>query len=122
MGRYYNGDIEGKFWFAVQSSDDGEFFGCEEQEQSHIQYYTEDLKKVNMGVKKCLKELGEFKEKLDKFFKEKDSYNEKMLEKYLKISGDKVNELLKWYARLDLGLKIQKCVKENDSCSFDAEI
>ena len=27
MGRYYNGDIEGKFWFAVQSSDDADFFG-----------------------------------------------------------------------------------------------
>ena len=22
MGRYYHGDIEGKFWFAVQSSQD----------------------------------------------------------------------------------------------------
>ena len=28
MGRYYNGDIEGKFWFAVQSSDDADFFGA----------------------------------------------------------------------------------------------
>ena len=29
MGRYYEGDIEGKFWFGVQSSDDADFFGCE---------------------------------------------------------------------------------------------
>jgi hypothetical protein len=29
MGRYYHGDIEGKFWFAVQSSNDADFFGCE---------------------------------------------------------------------------------------------
>ena len=28
MGRHYDGDIEGKFWFAVQSSDDGEYFGA----------------------------------------------------------------------------------------------
>ena len=27
MGRYYNGDIEGKFLFAVQSSNDADFFG-----------------------------------------------------------------------------------------------
>ena len=33
MGRYYSGDIEGKFWFGVQSSTDGEFFGAEEQEK-----------------------------------------------------------------------------------------
>ena len=29
MGRYYNGDIEGKFWFAVQSSDDADFFSID---------------------------------------------------------------------------------------------
>jgi hypothetical protein len=27
MGRYYHGDIEGKFMFGVQSSDDADFFG-----------------------------------------------------------------------------------------------
>ena len=27
MGRYYSGDIEGKFAFAVQSSNDADFFG-----------------------------------------------------------------------------------------------
>ncbi len=32
MGRYYNGDIEGKFMFAVQSSDDADFFGVQGQE------------------------------------------------------------------------------------------
>ena len=29
MGRYYSGDIEGKFWFAIQSSDDADYFGVE---------------------------------------------------------------------------------------------
>ena len=37
MGRYYNGDIEGKFWFGVQSSDDADFFG-KEGEPSHINF------------------------------------------------------------------------------------
>ena len=37
MGRYYNGDIEGKFWFAVQSSNDADFFGCE-GESHNISY------------------------------------------------------------------------------------
>ena len=36
MGRYYNGDIEGKFWFGVQSSDDGDFFGSKGEEPNHI--------------------------------------------------------------------------------------
>lgn len=38
MGRYYDGDIEGKFWFGVQSSDDGEHFGSEECESNVIEY------------------------------------------------------------------------------------
>jgi len=28
MGRYYTGDIVGKFWFAIQSSDDASHFGA----------------------------------------------------------------------------------------------
>ena len=29
MGRYYHGDIGGKFWFGIQESDDASFFGRE---------------------------------------------------------------------------------------------
>lgn len=55
MGRYYTGDIEGKFWFAVQSSDDADFFGVEGNEPSEIEYcYEEDnLPDVKEGVEKC---------------------------------------------------------------------
>jgi hypothetical protein len=38
MGRYYSGDINGKFGFACQSSDDGEYFGAFESTTSHIPY------------------------------------------------------------------------------------
>ena len=38
MGRYYNGDIEGKFWFAVQSSDDADYFGVEGQRPEMLEY------------------------------------------------------------------------------------
>ena len=31
MGRFYNGDIEGKFWFGVQESNDADHFGVEGQ-------------------------------------------------------------------------------------------
>ena len=30
MGRHYDGDIEGKFWFGVQDSSDAEYFGAED--------------------------------------------------------------------------------------------
>lgn len=32
MGRYYSGDIGGKFWFAIQDSWDAEYFGREPEE------------------------------------------------------------------------------------------
>ena len=41
MGRYYNGDIEGKFWFAVQSSDDADFFG-QQGEARFLNYYFDE--------------------------------------------------------------------------------
>ena len=126
MGRYYSGDIEGKFWVAVQSSDDPSFFGGEIREPSYISYYfdKENLNQINEGLKTCLEKLGEFKEKLDKFFNEdgKDGYNDEMITKKFLISDEKVRELLEWYARLELGEKIKKCIEENGECSFEAEL
>jgi len=40
MGRYYHGDIEGKFWVAVQSSGDADFFGVEGT-YHYLDYYFE---------------------------------------------------------------------------------
>jgi hypothetical protein len=43
MGRYYSGDIEGKFWFAVQSSTAADRFGASHNEPSYVEYcYSED--------------------------------------------------------------------------------
>ena len=127
MGRYYNGDIEGKFWFGVQSSDDAEFFGAEGY-NNYLQFYFDDshLTHINKGIRECKRELWGYKKKLDKFFKENNGYNDEMLLKALKggkyIDRDKIRHLLEWYARLGLGEKILKCVKEQDSCEFEAEL
>ena len=123
MGRYYTGnnDIEGKFWFGVQSSDDGEFFGMVEQEPNYINYYTEDLKRAEQGVKECKKQLGGYKAKLDQFFKENNGYNEQMLIEF-GIPEDKITTLLEWYARLELGLKIVKAIEKDGYCEIEAEI
>jgi hypothetical protein len=124
MGRYYNGDIEGKFWFAVQSSDDASFFGGTEYEPNSIEYIFEehDLEDIKTGIEKCLDELGENKKKLDDFFKENNSYNEKMLEEKAKIKPNEIRNTLEWYARLELGEKILKSVEENGQCCFEAEL
>ena len=123
MGRYYNGDIEGKFWFGVQSSEDASFFGGS-TESNHIDYSfdDDDLETIREGIAQCNEELGDNKAKLDKFFEENNSYNNEMLVKELEVSDEEVRNLLEWYARLELGEKILKCVKEQDYCDFEAEL
>ena len=131
MGRYYHGDIEGKFWFAVQSSNDADFFGVE-GEATHVNYYYHEdhLDKVKEGIKDCKSSLGEYKKHLDNFFKTdgKEGYNDNMLINYLDKNAKGTHSeigvkfFLEWYARLELGKEIRDCVKENDYCNFEAEL
>jgi len=123
-GRYFSGDIEGKFWFAVQASDDASFFGGNASEPNYIDYYFEkgDLPDIQNGIEECKKELGDYKAKLDKFFERDGGYNDEMIVKEFEITKEKVETLLEWYARLELGEKILKCVEENGECSFEAEL
>ena len=118
MGRYYQGDIEGKFWFGVQASDDGEFFGARAIEPMSIDYQVEDIKEVEEGLKKCKMALGINKKRLDEFFDSLEfGYNEEMLINWYKdklkltMSSENIKNLLEWYARLDLGEKIHKVWK-----------
>jgi len=128
MGRYYNGDIEGKFWVAVQSSGDADFFGVEGHSNYLDYYFDEDnLESINKGIQECLDKLGVAKKILDEFFEGKSSYNDEMIIEHfkdkhkIKLKG-KVKNLLGWYARLELGEKIKKCVEEKGQCSFQAEL
>ena len=122
MGRYYHGDIEGKFWFAVQSSCDGEYFGMEEQEPSYLPYYSDDLDLAEEGVEECKAKLRGYLTIMRKFFNSRSSYTDKSLAEALEVSEDKTAHLLKWYARLTLGEKIVKCIKEEGSCWYEAEL
>lgn len=140
MGRYYQGDIEGKFWFAVQSSDDATFFGGtetelyasdedeEEEENAYGAQYSfgaDDMEDIEAGLATCKEELGEWREKLDEFFGEGTSYSNDMIVKFMGLEGDDAEVIvrgkLEWYARLILGEKIYNCVKENGQCVFEGE-
>ena len=124
MGRYYSGDIEGKFWFGTQSSDDADFFGVQGYQPNYLEYnFTkDDLKSIKQGIKICLKELDEYKIKIDKFFKKENSYTDEMLAKSLDVDLTNAKNLLMWYARLLLGEKILKCVEDTGECNFEAEL
>ena len=132
MGRYYSGDIEGKFWFGVQSSDDANHFGGaeiemddeEEDFMGELSYFFEkdDMDDINSGIQTCLDALGDEKEKLDKFFAEHNGYNDEMLVKELGLPVVRIRPLLEQYARFHLGNKIKECVERTGQCAFTAEI
>ena len=124
MGRYYEGDISGKFMFAVQSSDDADFFGSEGH-SSYLNYHfdkDDHMTSIDKGIRGCKIELGSWKKKLDTFFKKNSGWNDKMLEDQINLSPEKSKEILGWYARLELGEQIKKCVEENGDCNFEAEL
>ena len=124
MGRYYSGDIEGKFWFAVQNSDAADRFGVTGVEPSELYYYfdRDNLEDVEEELNVIKKQLGEYRTKMSEFFKSNQWYSDADLVKYLGLPEAKVKNLLKDYADYKLGMKIKKCIKENGSCEFTAEL
>ena len=114
MGRYYSGDIEGKFMFAVQSSYAADRFGSEGY-TNDIQYYFDEshLETINEE----LEELQEAYDKVAKFFENRDSWNDKERDEAGLTTQDMSD-----YADYVLGKKIKDCIIEQGSCSFEAEI
>lgn len=141
MGRYYHGDIEGKFWFGVQDSRDPAFFGGKEtpifdydpdtletgteQIGSNFKFVKDDLSDINLGINRCEEALGETKDKIDKFFEGRESYSDNQLAEYLELEGEnymaETRMLLMLYARLELGQKIKDHVEKFGECDFDAD-
>ena len=119
MGRFYSGDIDGKFWFAVQNSNAADRFGVMGYEPNYITYYfqKEDLEGVENEIKNIEETLGDKLEVIDNFFKENNGYNDEMLKK-IGITRDELSN----YADLGLGKQIRDCIKETGQCSFDAEL
>lgn len=125
MGRYYSGDIEGKFMFAVQSSTDASNFGGYEKTLDDcVEYVFTNVHKdeIDNGIEICLAQLGDYKQDIDQFFVENEYYNDEALADYLEIlDKKKVKELLVQYARLRLGLQIKDCVDKTGRCEFLTE-
>jgi hypothetical protein len=118
MGRYYSGDIDGKFWFALQPSDCADRFGVIGQQPSILEYYfgEDDLESVEEEIATIEQSLGDKIKVIEDFFRKNNGYNDQMLTE----AGITTQEL-KEYADLCLGIKIRDCIKENGECRFDAE-
>lgn len=125
MGRYYYGDIEGKFMFAVQSSDAGCRFGAEEMERDTIDYYlnrdqyeglSKELKSIeDSGAVKRVEHMWKELEKEGKV-----GYNEKDCERF-GVSKTDISEYADWL----LGTQMKDFFDEypdEDSLTFNAEL
>ncbi|MAS98934.1 MAG: hypothetical protein CMF29_08465 [Kiritimatiellaceae bacterium] len=133
MGRYYRGDIEGKFWFAVQSSDAPKDFSPDWEEYTENDedgcytdwgFSKDTLPDVEKHLGTLTERLGECKEKLDTYFKERDMYNDEELVKAVAPSLD-VDQfrstILRDYADHQLGTQIADCIRKNGECHFEGE-
>jgi len=124
MGRYYSGDIEGKFWFAVQSSDAADRFGVTGCEPNYMTYYyrKEDLPEVEAELDRIVKGLGENFNILENFFVNSRGYTNRMVAEATGINDEKmVGHMISEYADYTLGVKIRDHLREYDECIFDAE-
>lgn len=136
MGRYYEGDIEGKFWFGIQSSDDADFFGSAGFQPDHLEYYFDEshLADIQKGLDECSQKLDSKKDILDDFFKAANGYTQEQICEVLDVPVPKTgmsiqdhnkseyHYYLEWYARYELGKKILDRVKSDKFCSFRAEL
>jgi hypothetical protein len=116
MGRYYTGDIEGKFLFAMQPSDAADRFGVSGNQANLFYCFGEEnLTEVEEELRNIAKSLG------DKFSIVLRLLNHGFCDDDLKrlgVSEDDIREI----ADFDLGLKIRRCIKLNGYCQFEAEL
>ena len=121
MGRYYSGDIEGKFWLGVQSSDAASRFApSAEIEVGYIPYHfnkEDHLEEIQAELKNIEDKLGDNLKKLDDFFEKVNGYNDDILKE-----NNITEEHFSDYADYKLGKKIEECVIRTGECSFDAEL
>ena len=121
MGRYYEGDIEGKFWFGCQSSDDGEFFGAERAEPGFVEYIlsARDKEQLYEGITKCKEALGEYL----LLFHRAYGGSLDLEPKWTKLDDEQQKELYVWFARLDIGMRMLCHFIEHpeNECYFTAE-
>ena len=119
MGRYYSGDIEGKFWFGLQQSNAADRFGSIGQDPCYLEYWfdNEHLEEIEEEILNIESSLGDKLQMIEQFFLDNNGYTVDALAKH----GITNNELSD-YADLQLGIKIRDCVKQQGQCSFNAEV
>ena len=119
MGRYYNGDVNGKFMFAVQSSNAHERFGAIEHGSEYVDYHISRDKYDDIVQELDSIDKGSI-ERVDKMFEESPLYNDEIMKQYNVSSKD-----LSEYADYRLGEQVKNYFDDNpdeEDCNFTAEL
>lgn len=130
MGRFYNGDINGKWWFAVQSSDTPERFGGQKTSIDYIICNDEEFQEKMQKLKTT---LGENTKIFDEFFVKNNSYNNEKLVEFFQDKGINqpkeklqvdIEYLLSDYADYQFGLEVAKYFEDTqeESCYISSEL
>ena len=119
MGRYYTGDIKGKFMFGVQRSDAGKRFGADEVD-SNVIHYRVDRECYELIVEelRLIEESGAV-EKVPKMFEEVFGWDDEIAEKY-GVSHKNLED----YVDYEMGMKIKQWFDDNPKetyLRFEAE-
>lgn len=127
MGRYYDGDIEGKFWFGLQSSTAPERFCATEVAEQVIEYYIDrdnlpEIKKEIENIEndpEVQKIINLFKEVKEEDSKSFFSFSKENIEKHALT-----RKAMEDYADLLLGRQIRDYLDfdpNNYGCTIRAE-
>ena len=119
MGRYYNGDINGKFWFGVLPSNAHERFGAVEYDSGYINYEIsrdsyEDIVQTLLKIESTTPI-----QKIKNYFDSIQGYNDDMLKK-----ENITQEMLYEYASYQLGKQVKDFFDEHpdiEHINFEAE-
>ena len=119
MGRYISGDIEGKCWFAVQSSTFMNRFGVHYSEPNYICYYydREDLEDMEAELKVIEESMGDQLQKYEEFFSLNPWYSDNAL-----LDAGLDLKHLKDYADYSFAVKVRDYIKEHGTCGIEVEL
>lgn len=126
MGRYYYGDIEGKFWFGIQPSFAADRFGCTVYETDEDDY-DEECTYQTYWYQFDSSHLPDIQEELDNIANRIGYDNLNTLHRrysqdnvITELADDAARHLAD-YADYILGVKILDCVTSTGSCYFEVD-
>ena len=132
IGRYYYGDIDGKFWFGIQSSFAADRFGisvCEDEDDDYECEDEDDYPPTRYSYYFESEHLVDVEEELANIINRMGWDNFNILQLFYASPGserpsvpdDIIRMHLSEYADYILGLKTRDCIVSTGQCYFEVD-